>query len=319
MGAGANVNAFFGIMTMVIAIPTGVKLFNWLFTMYRGRITFSSPMIWFFGFMVTFSIGGLTGVLMAVPAIDFQVHNSLFLVAHFHNMIIGGVVFGYMAGITYWFPKVFGFRLHEGLGKLAASLWIVGFVVAFVPLYVLGIMGATRRMNTYDDSLGWQGLFIVAGVGVLIIGAGLACQLLQIGYSIWKRKELADKTGDPWDGRTLEWSTPSPAPFYNFARMTPVTTRDAFWEAKQVGTTIDAKKYDEIYLPKNSAHGVYIGFFALLFGFSIIWHVWIVTFMAATVLIAVLIHRLINDDTEYKVDPSLIESIETARARKVYL
>ncbi|HEX3081844.1 MAG TPA: cbb3-type cytochrome c oxidase subunit I, partial [Candidatus Saccharimonadia bacterium] len=181
MGAGADVNAFFGIMTMVIAIPTGVKIFNWLFTMFRGRIHFNSPMFWFLGFVVTFTMGGATGVLMGVPAIDFEVHNTLFLVAHFHNMIIGGVVFGYFAGFTYWFPKIFGFKLNETLGKCAFWCWLVGFLLAFVPLYILGLMGVARRLDHYDPSMGWQGLFIVAGVGVLIIAAGIGFQLLQLG------------------------------------------------------------------------------------------------------------------------------------------
>ncbi|HVX48203.1 MAG TPA: cbb3-type cytochrome c oxidase subunit I, partial [Candidatus Saccharimonadales bacterium] len=233
MGAGADVNAFFGMMTMFIAIPTGVKIFNWLFTMYQGRIRFASPMIWFMGFIFLFTMGGVAGVLMAVPPIDFQVHNSLFLVAHFHTMIISGVVFGFFAGLTYWFPKVFGFRLNERLGKYAAWCWIVGFVLAFGPLYILGLMGATRRLDHYSASMGWQGLFIVAGIGAMIIFLGVCFQLLQLAYSIWKRDENRDLTGDPWDGRTLEWSTASPTPEYNFAVLPTVSSRDAFWEMKR--------------------------------------------------------------------------------------
>ncbi len=147
MGAGADVNAIFGIASMIIAVPTGVKVFNWLFTMYGGRIVYAPPLLWSIGFMVTFVIGGMTGVLMAVPPADFVLHNSLFLVAHFHNVIIGGVLFGAFAGYTYWFPKAFGFRLHEGLGKAAFWCWLIGFYVAFMPLYVLGLMGMTRRCN----------------------------------------------------------------------------------------------------------------------------------------------------------------------------
>jgi cytochrome o ubiquinol oxidase subunit I len=213
MGAGADVNAFFGIMTAVIAVPTGVKIFNWLATMYRGRIRFASPMFWFLGFVVTFTIGGVAGVLMSVPAIDYQVHNSLFLVAHFHMMIVGGVVFGYFAGLTYWFPKIFGFRLNERLGKYAFWCWFVGFLLAFVPLYILGLMGATRRLDHYDASLGWQPLFIVAGIGALTIALGVGFQVLQLIVSIKQRKQNLDTTGDPWNGRTLEWATTSPAPF----------------------------------------------------------------------------------------------------------
>ncbi len=209
MGAGANVNAFFGIMTMIIAVPTGVKIFNWLFTMYRGRVRHSVPMLWFYGFVVTFTLGGATGVLLSVPAIDFQVHNSLFLVAHFHNMIIGGVLFGAFAGLNYWWPKFTGFRLHEKLGVYSFWAWLIGFMTAFMPLYILGLMGATRRMDSYDASLGWQWLFGVSGIGVVIIGIGVGLQILQVVWSIKNRKALRDKTGDPWDARTLEWSTSS--------------------------------------------------------------------------------------------------------------
>ena len=252
MGSGADVNGFFGIMTMIIAIPTGVKIFNWLFTMFRGRIKFASPMIWFMGFIILFSIGGVAGVLLAVPPADFQLNNSLFLVAHFHSMIVSGVLFGYFAGLTYWFPKIYGFSLKDEIGKYAAYFWIVGFIVAFVPLYILGIMGATRRMNHYSSSLGFQPLFIVAGIGVLIIGAGLFIQVIQIATSIKDRKKLLDKTGDPWNGRTLEWSIPSPAPSYNYAILPVVKERDQFWNEKQNQSNKSHSKFKDIYMPKNS-------------------------------------------------------------------
>ena len=309
MGAGANVNAFFGIMTMVIAIPTGVKVFNWLFTMYRGRIHLTSPMVWFFGFITTFSIGGMTGVLMAVPAIDFAVHNSLFLVAHFHNMIIGGVVFGFMAGLTYWFPKIFGFKLNERLGKYAALCWIVGFIVAFGPLYILGFMGATRRLDHYDPSMGWQGLFIVAAIGVLIIALGVAFQVLQLAYSIWKRKENLDTTGDPWNGRTLEWSTVSPAPSYNFAITPVVTDRDAWWTQKQK-KVVEKKKYEDIHLPKNSGMGIAIAGFSFVTGFAIIWHIWWLAAAAFILVLGSIIVRASDEDTEYTITAHELEKLE---------
>ena len=216
MGAGANVNAIFGIMSMIIAVPTGVKVFNWLFTMYGGRVVYASPMLWSIGFMVTFVIGGMTGVLLAVPPADFVLHNSLFLVAHFHNVIIGGVLFGGFAGYTYWFPKAFGFRLHEGLGKLAFWLWLVGFYVAFGPLYVLGLMGMTRRMQHYDVAE-WHPWVLLAAAGAAIILCGICVQVAQLVVSIRNREELRDLTGDPWNGRSLEWATPSPPPAFNFA------------------------------------------------------------------------------------------------------
>lgn len=313
MGAGANVNAFFGITTMIIAIPTGVKVFNWLFTMYRGRIKFSTPMLWFLSFVVTFTIGGVTGVLMAVPAIDFQVHNSLFLVAHFHNVIIGGVVFGYFAGLTYWFPKIFGFMLNERLGRYASYCWTVGFLVAFLPLYILGLMGATRRLDHYEASTGWQGLFIVAGVGVVIICAGIGLQLLQLVVSIVQRKKNRDITGDPWNGRTLEWSVPSPVPFYNFAVTPIVHSRDQFWEEKQAlhrHERIEKPAYKDIYLPKNSSLGLVIAMFAFLIGFGLIWHMWWLAGVGLLGVVACTIIRTSNDDTEYLISAKEIETLD---------
>ena len=315
MGAGANVNAFFGIMTMAIAIPTGVKVFNWLFTMYRGRIRFTSPMWWFMGFVLTFTIGGATGVILAVPAIDFQIHNSLFLIAHFHNMIIGGVVFGLMAGITYWFPKFFGFKLNETLGKIAAACWIIGFVVAFVPLYVLGLMGATRRLDHYDASLGWQGLFIVAGVGVLIIGAGAAFQVLQLIVSIVQRKKNVDTTGDPWNARTLEWSTTSPPPHYNFAITPKADTIDPFWTAKHAKKNPEKPVYEDVVMPNNSAAGLYIGLISIAFGMAVIWRVWPVAILSLLVIIVVVIIRATSDETEHVIAATELQKLEAAHAK----
>lgn len=310
MGAGADVNAFFGIMTMVISIPTGVKVFNWLFTMYGGRIRFNSPLMWFIGFVVTFTIGGATGVILSIPAADFQLHNSLFLVAHFHNMIIGGVVFGYFAALTYWFPKIFGFTLNEKLGKTAFWLWLVGFCVAFIPLYILGLMGATRRLDHYDASLGWQGLFIVAGVGVMIIGLAIATQLLQLFVSIRDRKQNRDLTGDPWDGRTLEWSIASPAPVYNFAVIPTVHSRDPFWETKQKGANIPQPTYTDIELPKNTPMGMYIAAGAFLFGFGLIWHMWWLAVIGLLGAIVLIIIRSTDDETEYTITAKQVAKIE---------
>lgn len=309
MGAGANVNAFFGIMTMLIAVPTGVKIFNWLFTMYRGRIRFATPMLWFMAFVVTFSIGGMAGVMLAVPAIDFQVHNSLFLVAHFHTMIVGGVVFGFFAGLTYWFPKVFGFMLNERLGRYAFWCWFTGFLLAFVPLYILGLMGATRRLDSYDPSLGWQGLFVVAGIGALVILAGVGFQILQLVVSILQRHDNRDATGDPWNGRTLEWSTTSPVPVYNFAELMPIEQRDSFWAAKQKGPQ-PPPTYEDIYLPKNTAMGVYIAALAFIAGFAIIWHIWWLVPCGILGIISCLIVRSTNDNTEYKISAAKVARME---------
>jgi cytochrome o ubiquinol oxidase subunit 1 len=278
MGASANVNGFFGVMTMVIAVPTGVKVFNWLFTMYGGRVRFHTPILWSIGFMVTFVIGGMTGVMMAVPPADFQLHNSLFLVAHFHNVIIGGVVFGVMAGYNYWFPKAFGFKLDERWGKASFWCWFVGFYLAFMPLYVLGLMGMTRRMQHYDN-LAWQPWLILAAIGVIVILAGIACQIIQLVVSIRRREELRDVTGDPWNGRTLEWSTASPPPAWNFAVLPHVTGIDAFWTMKQRAQAtpdqpVPVRVFRPIEMPKNSPVGFINAFFAVVFGFALIWHIW---------------------------------------------
>lgn len=315
MGGGPNVNAFFGIMTMVIAVPTGVKVFNWLFTMFRGRIRFTAPMLWFLGFVLTFTIGGMTGVLMSVPAIDFQVHNSLFLVAHFHNMIIGGVLFGYFAGFMYWFPKIFGFTLNEFLGKCAFWCWVVGFLLAFIPLYILGMMGATRRLDHYDPSMGWQELFIVSGVGVAIIAAGIGFQLLQLVVSVWTRKKHRDVTGDPWDGRTLEWSTPSPAPVYNFAQIPGVIERDQFWADKQSGKANKKPRYSDITMPKNTGMGLFIAFAGFVVCFALIWHIWWMAALSFVALLTMLIVRLSKDDdeVEYTITADQVAAIETAK------
>ena len=309
MGAGSNVNAFFGIMTMIIAVPTGVKIFNWLFTMYRGKINLKSPMLWFIGFSVLFTIGGMAGVMMAVPPIDFQLHNSLFLVAHFHMMIVGGVLFGFFAGITYWFPKYLGFKLNEKLGKLAFWCWLIGFILAFVPLYILGFMGATRRLNHYSASLGWQPLFIVAGVGAGIIALGVAVQLLQIVVSVIQRKNNIDTTGDPWDGRSLEWSTPSPVPFYNFARLPHVTERDAFWAFKR-SKLKDKRPYEAIRIQKNTPLAMIVAGGALTFGFSIVWHIWWLAIIGLLTSIVTIIIRSMDDNTEYEISAKEVEKLD---------
>ncbi len=326
MGAGPNVNAFFGIMTMIIAVPTGVKVFNWLFTMYQGRVRFTTPMLWFMGFVVTFTIGGVTGVLMSVPAIDFQVHNSLFLVAHFHTMIIGGALFGAFSAFTYWFPKFAGFRLNERIGRWAFWCWLSGFLAAFLPLYILGLMGATRRLDHYDASLGWQGLFVVAAIGIGLIFLGVGLQILQVVVSFWQHRQRRDVTGDPWDGRTLEWSTTSPPPFYNFAQLPVVQDRDAFWEMKQAekkstaaAKTAPPPTYEAIRLPKNTPMGMFIAGAAATIGFAIIWHIWWLMILGFVGLVALLAARLSDDEIEYTVPAAKVKETEAeSRAKEKY-
>ena len=315
MGSGANVNAFFGITTMIISIPTGVKIFNWLFTMFRGRVQFTSPVLWTIGFMVTFTIGGMTGVMLAIPAIDFVLHNSLFLIAHFHNVIIGGVVFGMFAGITYWWPKMFGFRLNEAWGKRAFWCWFIGFYVAFMPLYILGFMGMTRRMQSYPNPE-YQPLLVIAMVGAFIIGAGILCQIIQVAVSIRDRKKTADLTGDPWDARTLEWETSSPPSFYNFGSLPKVTELDDFWERKQRGEAWERPaKYTDIHMPRNTGTGVVIGAFSLVFGFAMIWHIWWLAIVGLVGMIGTFIWRTFDKDVDYYVPAAEVERIETEHRR----
>jgi cytochrome o ubiquinol oxidase subunit 1 len=277
MGAGGDVNAVFGILTTVIAVPTGAKVFNWLFTLYGGTVRFSSALLWSLGFMVTFVIGGMTGVLLAVPPADFLLHNSLFLVAHFHNVIIGGVLFGAFAGYTYWFPKAFGFRLHEGIGKAAFWFWLVGFYVAFMPLYWLGFLGMTRRMQHYDVAA-WRPWLLVAAAGAGLILIGVVLQAIQLFTSIRDRESLRDRTGDPWDGRSLEWATASPPPIFNFPVLPNVEGEEAYWTlksaAREQGRPEDEPHYEAIEMPRNSPTGVVCAFFATVVGFALIWHIW---------------------------------------------
>ncbi len=318
MGAGADVNSFFGIMTMIIAIPTGVKIFNWLFTMYRGRVRLTTPMLWFLGFVVTFTLGGVAGVLMSVPAIDYQVHNSLFLVAHFHTMIIGGVLFGIFAGFTYWFPKFTGFTLNERIGRWAFWVWLFGFLLAFIPLYILGLMGATRRLDHYDASLGWQGLFIVAGIGATLICIGVALQILQVIVSIVQRKQHLVLDGDPWNGRTLEWSTVSPPPSYTFAVIPIVTDRDDFWVSKHQSIPDQVPRhYRAIAVPKNTSAGIVIAGFATLIGFAVIWQIiWLIPVALLGLIISCII-RLSHDAEEEIISAVDVERQElTARRQR---
>lgn len=317
MGAGASVNAFFGIMTMLIAIPTGVKVFNWLFTMYRGKIHLATPMLWFLAFIFIFSTGGMTGVLMSIPPADFQVHNSLFLIAHFHSMVIGGVLFGFFAGLSYWFPKFTGFKLNEKIGRYAFWCWFIGFLLAFMPLYVLGLMGATRRLNHYEADTGWYPLYLIAATGIPFIIVGIILQNLQIIVSFIQREKNKDTTGDPWSGRTLEWATFSPPPFYNFALIPIVDQRDPFWEEKQAPPKfIDKSLYHDIMVPKNSSLGFWIAGFSFLLGFAFIWHILWLGILSLFLIVACLIYRTWGEDVEVLVPAEEIERIETELAAK---
>lgn len=314
MGAGATVNSFFGITTMIISIPTGAKIFNWLFTMYRGRIRFDVPMLWTVGFMVTFTVGGMTGVLLAVPPADFVLHNSLFLVAHFHNVIIGGVVFGLFAGINYWFPKAFGFRLDPFWGKVSFWFWLAGYWFAFTPLYVLGLMGVTRRVNHFDDP-SLQIWFVIAAFGAVLIAIGIAAFLVQIYVSIRDREKLKDVTGDPWGGRTLEWATASPPPAYNFAFAPVVYDQDAWWDMKRRGHQRPAKGFMPIHMPRNTGTGIILSGLALAFGFAMVWYIWWLAAVSFAAILVVAIAHTFNYDWDYYISVDTVAEEENRRAK----
>jgi cytochrome o ubiquinol oxidase subunit I len=323
MGASAGVNAFFGVTSMIIAVPTGVKIFNWLFTMYGGRVRFEVPVLWTLGFMVSFVFGGLTGVLLALPPVDWEVHNSLFLVAHFHHVIIPGVLFGMMAGYNYWFPKAFGFRLDARWGKASFWCWFIGFHLAFMPLYVVGLMGMTRRMQHYDV-LVWQPWLLVAEAGAIIILAGIVCQVLQLVVSIRRREKLRDTTGDPWNGRTLEWATASPPPDWNFATLPHVDEIDAFWAKKQRVLTnqeqpLQRREYGPIEVPKNSPTGFVTAFFAVITGFALIWHIWWMAGLGLLGAVVTLLAFMFRAEDEVEISAEQVALFDRTHPVKVSL
>lgn len=309
MGAGGDINAFFGMVTMLIAIPAGVQVFSWTLTMFRGKLIFNSPLYWSIGFIIIFTIGGMAGVLLASPPADFQVHNSLFLIAHFHSMIIGVALFGIFAGTTYWFPKIFGFKLNDRLGIRAFWFWFIGFFVSFIPLYLLGFMGATRRLDHYASTTGWQPLYITSCIGFALICGGIITQIYQLFSSIRQRKFHRDLTGDPWNGRTLEWATSSPPPFYNFAVIPMVNSHEEFWEMKERGERIP-KKYEDIVMPKHTPMGIYISAFAFVSGFGIVWHIYWMIFFGILGVIACMIWITFDDHMEYVLPAHEVEKLE---------
>jgi len=315
MGAGPDVNAVFGIATSVIAVGTGVKIYNWMFTMFGGRIRFTTPMLWSLGFMVTFVLGGMTGVLLAVPPADFVLHNSMFLVAHFHNVIIGGVLFGVLAGYTFWFPKAFGFTLDEAWGKAAFWFTLVGFYVTFVPLYVAGLLGMTRRLQHYDVA-GWKPWLTWAAIGTAVTAIGVICQIVQLVVSIRNREALRDVTGDPWDGRSLEWATSSPPPAFNFAVLPNVEGEEAYWSIKQAAREQqrlrDEPEYEDLEMPRNSPTGFVCAFFATVVGFALIWHIWWLAILGLIGAYATFVMFAWRDTTEYHIPAAEVARIDRA-------
>ena len=303
---------------MIIAVPTGVKVFNWLFTLYGGRIQYNVPVYWTLGFIVTFVIGGMTGVLMAIPPADFVLHNSLFLVAHFHNVAIGGVVFGVMAGMTYWFPKAFGFKLNERLGKAVFWCWFIGFYLAFMPLYALGLMGATRRMQHYPNTH-WQPLMLVALAGAVVILLGIALTVVQIAVSIRQLHANRDRTGDPWNARTLEWSIPSPPPAWNFTRLPNVERTDAYWHMKEEGVSRNALpgSLGDLHIPRNTPVGVFLAFFAVIAGFALIWRIDWLAVVGLVGAVVVVVREYWKTERERTVPAEEVAAFEREALREI--
>jgi cytochrome o ubiquinol oxidase subunit 1 len=315
MGAGGDVNAVFGISTSIIAVGTGVKMYNWLFTMYGGRIRFTTPMLWSLGFMTTFITGGLTGVLLAVPPADFLLHNSMFLVAHFHHVIVGGVVFALLTGLAYWWPKAFGFRLHEGWGKATFWFSLTGFYVTFMPLYVVGVLGMTRRLQHYDVAE-WRPWILISALGVIVMIAAVACQVAQLAVSFVRRNELRDTTGDPWDGRSLEWATPSPPPVFNFAVLPQVQGAEAYWDVKRRAREAESignePRYEPVEMPRNSPTGFVCAFFATIVGFALIWHIWWLMIVGLVGAYATFVVFAWRDVPEYVIPAEEVARIDRA-------
>jgi len=316
MGSGASVNSFFGITTMIISIPTGAKIFNWLFTMYKGRIRFELPMMWSIAFMLTFVIGGMTGVLLAVPPADFVLHNSLFLIAHFHNVIIGGVLFGMFAGINYWWPKAFGFKLDKKWGLVSFWCWVVGFWVAFTPLYILGLMGITRRLRHFDDP-SLQIWFVIAALGAAIIAVGIAAFLIQIFVSIRNREALRDFTGDPWDGRSLEWATSSPPPEYNFAFTPVIHDLDAWYDMKSRNAARPVDGFRDIHMPKSTGAGMILAGMSAVIALAMIWYIWWLAALAFVGLLVVAIGHTFNYDRDFHIPADEVTRVENARTQSL--
>ncbi|TNC14578.1 cytochrome o ubiquinol oxidase subunit I [Methylobacterium terricola] len=312
MGPGGDVNGVFGITSMVIAVPTGVKIFDWMFTMYGGRVRFTTPMLWSVAFLVTFVVGGATGVLLAIPPADFVLHNSMFLVAHFHNVIVSAVIFAAFAGYTYWFPKAFGFTLDEVWGKRAFWFSLVGYVWVFTPLYVVGLLGMTRRLQHFSVAE-WYPWVVAASLGVIVMIVGVVCQVVQLVVSIRRRDQLRDVTGDPWDGRSLEWATASPPPSFNFAVMPHVEGEEAYWAIKQrareQARLREEPDYEPVEMPLNSPTGIVCAFFATLVGFAMIWYILWLAALGLAGAFATFVVFAWRDRVEYEIPAEAVARI----------
>lgn len=311
MGAGPAVNSFFSITTMLIAVPTGVKMFNWLFTMRKGRIKFTTAMLWTLAFIPTFTIGGVTGVMLAMGAADYQYHNTHFLVAHFHYVLIPGVVFAVFAALYYWWPKMFGHMLNEKIGKWHFWLFNIGFNLTFMPMFLLGLDGMTRRMYTYSESTGWGPLNLLSASGSIILAAGFVAFCYNIYWSF--RYASRDVPSDPWDARTLEWYTATPVQHYNFAKLPEIKTLDAFWHMKKNGQTkLVETRLEKIHMPSNSGLPFVMSTVFGIAGFLLVFEWHLAAAVATIGIIICLILRSFDYDDGYYVSVDEVKKTERA-------
>lgn len=310
MGQSADVNAFFGVATMTIAIPTGVKIYDWIWTMFRGEVRFTAPMLFSLAFIVTFVLGGLSGILLAIPPIDFVVHNTVFLVAHFHNVLIPGLLYGMIAGYMYWFPKAFGFRLSEIWGRISFGFWVSGFYLAFMPLYVLGLGGMARRSQALFEP-DYRPWLLVAIVGAFLLLAGLVTLFVQLWVSVRDREANRVPVGDPWDARSLEWSVSAPPPEYNFATIPHVDRLDPFyWLKERKEAYKPADHYRAIVMPKNSWVGPLVGLAGAVCAFGLVWHIWWLTILGFIGVWAPVVARSFVRDVHRTISASEVEATD---------
>jgi cytochrome c oxidase subunit I len=305
-GMGPIANTLFGLATMLIAVPTGIKIFNWLFTMWGGQIRFTTANLFAVGFIPTFTIGGMTGVMLSIPAADLQYHDSYFVVAHFHYVIVGGLVFGLFAGLYYWWPKMFGKMLNETLGKWNFWTFFIGFHLTFFPQHFLGLMGMPRRVFTYLAGQGLELGNFISTIGVFGMSIGTILFLVNIAVSAKSAKRAP---ADPWDGRTLEWAIPSPPPEYNFAQTPLVRGLDALWVEKMAGNkgVTPAEPLGSIHMPSGSFLPFVMSVGLFIAGFGFMYHNYVVVVIGLAINFACMLLRSLKDDPGYHIEPDEIE------------
>jgi cytochrome c oxidase subunit I len=305
-GMGPVANSIFAIATMAIAVPTGVKIFNWLFTLWGGQIRFTTANMWATAFIPTFVMGGTTGVMLAVPAADFQYHDTYFVVAHFHYVIVGGLVLGLFAGMYYWWPKMFGRMLSETLGKVHFWTFFIGFHLTFFPQHFLGLMGMPRRVFTYLPGYDLEMGNLVSTIGAFLMGVGTIVFMINI---IVTQRQPINAPADPWDARSLEWTIPSPAPEYNFKQTPLVRGLDAFWKEKMAGNKemIPAEPVGPIHMPSPSILPLVMSVGLFIAGYGFMYHSYIVAGIGMGITLLAMLLRSVYDDHGWHIEPEELE------------